>query len=290
MSEQQTFKRYEIKYLLTQEEKRKLLFEMEEYMCADIHGRSTIFSLYCDTPDFLLARRSMEHPLYKEKFRLRSYGVASHTTPVFIELKKKYNAVVYKRRIVLPENAAMHYVQEDILPELSEDALATDRQIFREIHYSHTHYMDLKPRILLSYERDAFYAKDDPEFRVTFDQNILWRDTDVNLTTGVYGQPLLGEEQSLMEVKAGGAIPLWFVHLLTSFHLYKTTFSKYGSAYQQLLTTNASQNAKENTHYDNIISGDFRFHPDDNHFRSNISAMRVHLPSDRCFSGSNVCV
>ena len=127
MADQMIFKRCEIKYMLdvTQAELLKKL--MDQYMVADEHGVSTICSLYFDTPDHLLIRRSMEHPVYKEKLRLRSYGTADKDTTVFVELKKKYESVVYKRRIAMSEAEAERY--------LSTHEKVKDTQITREIDY-----------------------------------------------------------------------------------------------------------------------------------------------------------
>lgn len=225
MSDQMIFKRYEIKYLLTREQQLRIKDAFAGRMKADIHGKSTILSLYFDTPDDLLIRRSLDKPLYKEKLRLRSYGVATADTTVFVELKKKYQSIVYKRRIGMTEEEASRY--------LLNHEQVTDTQISREIDYCLGHYPALAPRMLLSYEREAYYAVDDPEFRITFDEQILWRDHEINLTSGIGGTAVLPEDTILMEVKTAGAIPLWLVHLLSEEHIYKTSFSKYGTAWRQ---------------------------------------------------------
>lgn len=204
----------------------KLIKIMSEHMIADVHGRSTVCSLYFDTPDYLLIRRSMDHPIYKEKIRLRSYGVADADTQVFVELKKKFNSVVYKRRISMTEKQSQEY--------LTEHKKIMDTQISREIDYCMRMYKGLAPSVMLSYEREAFYAKDDHEFRVTFDRNILWRDYDLSLCKGIYGAPILRQGQVLMEVKTAGAIPRWMVDFLTENRIYKTSFSKYGTAYSTI--------------------------------------------------------
>ncbi|MCM1107160.1 MAG: polyphosphate polymerase domain-containing protein [Blautia sp.] len=225
MNEQLIFKRYEMKYLLTREQEALLKQAMQEHMVPDVHGKSTILSLYFDTPNYLLARRSMEHPLYKEKLRLRSYGLADADSDVFMELKKKYDSVVYKRRTAMTEEAAKSCLLGDS---------PADTQIAREIEYCISHYAPLAPKVLISYERESYYGKSDMEFRVTFDRNILWRDSDVNLTAGIYGAPLLADDQVLMELKTGHAIPLWMAQLLSENHIYRTSFSKYGRAYAAL--------------------------------------------------------
>ena len=225
MNDQMIFKRYEIKYLLTREQQLRIKDAFTGRMKADVHGKSTILSLYFDTPDDLLIRRSLDKPLYKEKLRLRSYGVATADTTVFVELKKKYQSIVYKRRIGMTEEEASRY--------LLKHEQVTDTQISREIDYCMKHYPLLAPRMLLSYEREAYYAIDDPDFRITFDEQILWRDHEVNLTSGIGGTAVLPDDTILMEVKTAGAIPLWLVHLLSEEHIYKTSFSKYGTAWKQ---------------------------------------------------------
>ena len=83
-------------------------------------------------------------------------------------------------------------------------------------------------------EKEALYAKDNHEFRITFDQNILWRNYDLSLCRGIYGEAILAKNKVLMEVKTAGAIPLWMVHFLTENQIYKTSFSKYATAYRTI--------------------------------------------------------
>ncbi len=226
MRNQMVFKRYELKYLLTKKQAEQIKARMAQEMVADVHGRNTIFSLYYDTPDFLLARRSIEKPIYKEKLRLRSYGVAENDTEVFVEIKKKYKGVVYKRRISMTKKEADRY--------LLQGEKIQDNQISREIDFLIKRYKNLAPGIMLSYEREAYYAKDNHEFRVTFDENILWRREDMDLGKGAFGEEILPEEMTLMEVKTADAIPLWFAKILSDLKIYKTSFSKYGNAYKTI--------------------------------------------------------
>lgn len=226
MDIQNVFQRYEIKYMISKEQQERILRGMETYMEGDAYGRSTICNLYFDTDNYLLIRRSLEHPVYKEKLRLRSYGTAKPDSQVFMELKKKYQSVVYKRRIGITEREAMRCLR-------GEECLV-DTQIGREMDYFLRQYQYPRPAIFLSYEREAFYEKGDRDFRVTFDENILWRDSELSLLEGPYGTPVLDEGQVLMEIKTGAAIPLWMTALLTENHIYKTSFSKYGTVYQNL--------------------------------------------------------
>ncbi len=107
---QTVFKRYELKYLLTAQQKQAVLDAMKGHMELDQYGRTSIRNIYFDTENYRLIRRSIEKPAYKEKLRLRSYRQASADSTVFVELKKKYNSIVYKRRLSLPEKEATQWV------------------------------------------------------------------------------------------------------------------------------------------------------------------------------------
>lgn len=218
------FRRYELKHLISKEQYEELLKRVKEYTTEDEYGESTIFSLYYDTPDRLLIRRSIEHPDYKEKLRVRSYGVAVSDTKVYIELKKKYNGVVYKRRVSMKNDDAIAY--------LSGAEAKKQGQIVEEIDYFKGFYKNIEPAMLLSYDRRALYGKNENGLRITFDRNILYRDTDLNLKSGAYGTQVIDSDQTLMEIKALGSMPLWLVNILSELKIYKTSFSKYGNAYK----------------------------------------------------------
>ncbi len=227
MAIQTVFKRYEIKYIITDEQCEKLKTLFNEYMTGDEYGNSTIRNIYFDTPSYLLIRNSVEKPVYKEKLRLRSYGETTPDSTVFLEVKKKFDGVVYKRRLKLKEKEALDYILNGVkLP---------DSQIFREIDYFVSYYKELIPRVVISYEREAFYSKQDSTFRVTFDKNVLYRQDDLSLESGVYGKCILPKGLVLMEVKTAYAIPLWFTSFLSENKIYKTSFSKYGTAYADIL-------------------------------------------------------
>ena len=228
MAYQSVFQRYEIKYLLTREQKARIVAAMMPYMAPDQYGRTTIRNVYFDTPNYRLIRHSMEKPVYKEKLRIRSYQQARPGSQVFVELKKKYKGIVYKRRLSLPEKDAVDWMAGSQPP--SEDS-----QIRREIDYFLRYYGALRPTVFLSYERQAWYCRDGGDFRVTFDDNILCRRTDLSLESAVGGTPILDEGLVLMEIKCSGGIPLWMTALLREEKLYKTSFSKYGTAYQTLI-------------------------------------------------------
>lgn len=228
MSNQMIFKRYELKYLLSTRQKELLLKAMEPYMALDQYGRTTIRNIYYDTDNFRLVRHSIDHPAYKEKLRVRSYSQAKPEDKVFVELKKKYESVVYKRRMTISDEQASDWLGGRI-------ALPVHSQIAEEVEYFRSYYKTLKPKVFLSYEREAFYSLSGDDFRVTFDENILTRSEELSLGSEIYGTPLLETGLILMEIKTPGGIPLWMTHFLTSQHLYKTSFSKYGTAYEKMI-------------------------------------------------------
>jgi len=227
MGARTVFKRYELKYLLTRDQKDAVSEAMKPHMQPDIYGRTTIRNLYFDTDNYRLIRHSIEKPVYKEKLRIRSYAQADADSPVFVELKKKFDCVVYKRRIEVSEQEAMAW--------LCEGQGCAESQISREIDYFLSYYGSLHPTVFLSYDREAYYNLEEADFRVTFDGNILCRQEDLSLRMDVGGAPLLPEDTCLMEIKCSGGIPLWMTHVLAKEKIYKTSFSKYGTAYEKLI-------------------------------------------------------
>lgn len=228
MAFQTVFKRYELKYILTLEQKKVIQEALMNYMIPDKYGKTVIRNIYYDTDNYLLVRRSIEKPIYKEKLRVRSYCRASDDSTVFVELKKKYNSVVYKRRLSLTNKEAQDWLSGRA--EIKEHT-----QISDEIDYFLSFYNTLHANVFLSYEREAFYSKESADFRVTFDSSILCRQNDLSLDSDVYGTPILPKDKVLMEIKCGGGIPLWMTELLSKERIYKTSFSKYGTAYKTLI-------------------------------------------------------
>lgn len=219
------FKRYELKYLLDPGQYAAVREVMARHTVPDEYGKSTVCNIYYDTPNYRLIRRSIEAPVYKEKLRIRSYGTALPDGRVFVEIKKKYDSVVYKRREAMRLCDALEFVRA---PE-------PHSQIGSEIAYFVGYYRELYPAALISCSREAFFSAADRDLRITFDTDIRWRMEDVDLTLGVGGEPILSDDRILMEIKVAGAIPLWLVEVLSRERIYKISFSKYGRAYTAML-------------------------------------------------------
>lgn len=228
MAYQAVFKRYELKYLLDKEQKTRVVEAIQKNMELDKYGKTTIRNIYFDTDDYRLIRRSIEKPLYKEKIRVRSYSNKNENGIVFVELKKKYKKVVYKRRISMSEKEAMKWLNGEV-------ELENPSQIEKEISYCLSYYKGLRPTLYLAYDREAYFSKDESDFRVTFDENVLCREQDFSLHSATNGIPILGKNQVLMEIKCSGGIPIWMTEILSREKLYKTSFSKYGTAYRTII-------------------------------------------------------
>lgn len=223
---QAVFKRKEVKYLLTEAQLAALRPALETHMEPDAFAHSSISNLYYDTPDFRMLRRSQEKPVYKEKLRLRSYGVPDEETQVFPEIKKKAEGIVYKRRVSMSYGDAIRY--------LSRRRPGEDGQIFQELNWMLLAYGSLAPRIFLSYERDSWKGREDPYLRLTLDREILWRTEALDLRRGAWGEPLLEPNQVLMEVKISNAAPLWLAEALSENGIFPISFSKCGRAFETL--------------------------------------------------------
>ena len=243
---QAVFKRKEIKYLLSSEERNALLPILEAHMEPDAFAHSSISNLYYDTPDFRMVRRSLEKPMYKEKLRLRSYGTPENTSTVFPEIKKKAMGIVYKRRISLPYQEAVSFLSgqqiasTDMCNGTTQQIASTDacdgttRQILHELDWMLASYKDLAPRVFLSYERDSYKGVSDPSLRLTLDQDILFRTDRLDLREGAFGETILLPDQTLMEVKISNAAPLWLAQALSEVGIFPVSFSKYGRAYERI--------------------------------------------------------
>ncbi|MBQ8249278.1 MAG: polyphosphate polymerase domain-containing protein [Clostridia bacterium] len=231
---QTVFRRQEFKYLITHAQKEKLLSLMDKYIVPDEYGRSTVCSIYYDTPTSMLIRRSIESPIYKEKLRVRSYGRVNKDDTVYVEIKKKFKHIVYKRRVGIPLGSAERWLSGDVI-ERAENIKPRTAQIMNEIDFFISRYSPLEPAMFISAEREAFYAANDREFRITFDENILSRSTELSLSSDIYGTPILPDGMVLMELKSGTSLPLPICHALCDEGIFKTKFSKYGTAYKNAL-------------------------------------------------------
>lgn len=220
-------KRYELKYLLDADQTEFLRKRLKGRMEADQYGKTSIASLYYDTPTYQLIRTSVEKPEFKEKIRLRSYGLATEESPVFLELKRKAYGIVYKRRVQTTIPLVKKFFS-------GEGDICAPGQINKEITVFRDHYKTLVPACMIIYDRTAYFEPGG-DLRLTIDENPRYRTNDLTLTKSMDGISLLDEGWTVLEIKVQDAVPLWLCEILSAGGIRKGSFSKYGEAYRQQL-------------------------------------------------------
>lgn len=226
----QSFERYERKYFLTPAQYRLFKERLNLFVKPDDYPTYTLCNIYYDTDDYRLIRASLEKPMYKEKLRVRSYGVPNADSKIFVELKKKYDGVVYKRRIT-----ATPLIARSLLNGFKEAEQTS--QISNEISYFQQFYR-AQPKVFIAYDREAYKGLDDADLRITFDTNMRFRLDNLSLQAGDYGEPIIETDRILMEIKIPGVCPLWLSRMLSEFKIYPTSFSKYGECYKRHILNN----------------------------------------------------
>lgn len=145
------FQRVEEKYVIKKEDKKKLLKVINSYIKEDEYFKSEIHNIYFNTQNNDLIINSLEKPIFKDKFKIRSYGIPKYNDYVFLEMKTKYKGVVGKRRIKIRLNEIDDYL---------ENNKKTDNEILKEIIYYYNYYK-LKKAIYIAYDRESYKGIED---------------------------------------------------------------------------------------------------------------------------------
>ncbi|WP_336775006.1 polyphosphate polymerase domain-containing protein [Paenibacillus sp. MMO-58] len=228
----EVFNRYESKYLMDSQSFHEIYNRLLNYMELDEYNKNNPFysisNLYFDTDQHSIIRNSLAKPKYREKLRLRAYGVPKPDAKVYLELKKKVFGLVNKRRTGLSLDEAYEFVRTGVEPEPKP---YMNKQVIQEIKYFLGRY-ELQPKVYLAYDRIAMFCKNNRDLRITFDTNIRSRRYDLELEAGDHGELLMAKDQWLMEVKAEKTVPVWLAQLLSELGMFRTGFSKYGNEYR----------------------------------------------------------
>ncbi len=265
------FCRYEFKFPVSAGVMDAMLRDLEPFVekdaYANAHGFYCLSSIYFDNDIDQCFHETMNGERYRQKIRLRVYRSAGDMSgasgvdavrdepldddcPAFFEIKSKINGLVMKRRVKMRLADAMAFtaLTQKQLAEGTEARLvltdgnaetlkrfgASNVQILREIQYIILS-KKLRPRNVVSYERLALFAKDDPELRVTFDLNVRTRGDDLDLAAGTQGRLSTPPGTAVLELKTGRKIPLWLVKIAAKYGYRNNTFSKYCSYYVNML-------------------------------------------------------
>lgn len=226
---QSIFSRVEKKYLLDEEKYNLFMKKISKNIVRDKNYHSTICNLYLDTANFDLIKQSIQKPLYREKFRIRSYNVPNLDDSIFFEVKKKYNQVVSKRRIKVKLSSVSDYLYNKKKIDNVEN-----EQILNELEYSVDKYK-LIPKVYIAYERDSYEGAFDKNVRITFDSNLRFRQEDLDLENGCAGKLYFDKPTYIMEIKTLGGMPIWLTSVLSQLEIFPSSFSKYGNIYKKYL-------------------------------------------------------
>jgi len=222
------FERTEKKFWMNTWQYEQIKPVLSEHMEMDKFGHSKIRNIYCDSDDYVLIRKSLEHPKFKEKLRIRSYSGFESDAPVFVEIKRKVLGIGYKRRIEVPFEQA-----KQLLSGKRIDAGNT--QIEHELE-EFIKRCNPKPKVYLTYERTAMTGKDDAALRITLDRDLRYRLYNEKLDFRKEGIPVMEDESMvLMEVKAPGCMPGWLIDILSELRIYQTSFSKIGTCFTKYI-------------------------------------------------------
>lgn len=227
------FRRYEKKFLLTLEQWQSLLPTLESHMDIDPFCLNkqpyNVRTVYFDTDDYDVIRKSLDGPQFKEKLRMRKYGHYDVISDeVYFEIKRKFKGIGTKRRVKCTESEVDSLIKQGTMP-VRTDYYAV--QILNEIGY-YLSVNKVKPAVFISYRRLAYTDRENKQFRLTIDQDILTRRDDFDFSHGPKGRHLIDDNHRLMEVKVGKAMPLWFAQALSEHKIYLTSFSKYGKDFE----------------------------------------------------------
>lgn len=239
----ENFSRYELKFQMSYDTYMQFKERLGEHLQPDAYGDAegfyTIMNLYFDTYDNFFHRQNQNREPFRQKLRLRTYSIDNLDATCFLEIKKKYKGLVNKRRTVLSLRDAYRFLGLD--EALEEEAVAnggsidtespivvSNKQIFNEVSFF-ADFFKVTPRMVLAYDRRAFFDAVDDSVRVTFDRNIRYRTTDLRLEHGSYGECFVDKDIVLMELKVEKSVPMWMVELLNEFGLFKKKFSKYST-------------------------------------------------------------
>lgn len=228
----EVFNRIEKKYLISEDIYDKFYEAIKDYMDVDEFCQNgkfySINNIYFDTDANDLIRTSLDKPVYKEKLRLRSYGVPKLEDKVFLEIKKKYRGIVNKRRTILTLQQAYDFLFDGIIPSEGD---YLNEQVIKELDFFMKFYSP-KAKLFLAYDRMAMFGKEDNDLRITFDRNIRTRRDNLRLEKGDEGSQLLEKGMVLLEIKTPTSFPLWLTSILTENDMKGVSFSKYGTEYK----------------------------------------------------------
>jgi len=238
--------RHEEKYVLDFVTYFKILKELKVLFKGDSYGDKTgkykVISLYYDTTNLDFFWEKVDGEEIRSKLRLRTYvpnspdkAKNSKKNPLFLEIKKKKNCNVFKKRINIDIDFAEKFINNPFFDTKFINSLSeNDKKALGEIAYLKSK-LALRPMLLVYYDRQAFVSKDNLNVRVTFDTNIRYREKDLSLRTRPSDKHILHPSLAVMEIKYSNYLPLAIVQILQKYKCESHPFSKYCNGINNLV-------------------------------------------------------
>jgi hypothetical protein len=223
-----SFNRYEMKYELALESAQRLTEDLLRHCDPDPHSGDAgydVYSLYWDSPQLGCFWEKLDGEKYRRKLRFRRYGTGD---AAFVEIKQRLDRTVQKRRVLWPlERVRRVFESGSVGSELADD----ERDAVAQEALFLCHRLRLEPKMAVRYRRRAYFAKFEPDLRVTFDSRLQFDahalDIGEPFETGRY---LLAPDRSILEIKFNHRVPHWLIALVQKHNLELRRFSKYCAA------------------------------------------------------------
>lgn len=190
-------------------------------------GNYKIVSLYFDSDDHIIYNQTLNNSRFRQKLRLRIYENATLDDDAFLEIKQKYNRVVNKRRTTLKLRDVYDYLEKSNFQTIN----VSNSQIMSEID-SFKNLYQLRPELIISYERQALIGIEDPDLRITFDYNLRCRKDTLRIENGSQGMNFVDPNLVILEVKVSHSVPLWLSRLLSHHACLRKSVSKYCTSFE----------------------------------------------------------
>jgi len=220
------FRRFEFKYFLNKDIADHIIPELLNYMNWDSYAEKKEYyecnSLYMDNYNLKCYHEKIDGLLNRKKLRIRSYKKKyAAEDNLFFELKRKSGEIVLKDRVVIPGKYLSEFIKNPFSLLQNKNF---DKNFFNEFIYEYTNYV-MQPKLLVSYKRKPFFAKNNNSFRVTFDYDLKFANANESNYDVEYKK--LNEDFVVMEVKFNGNCPQWFHNIINDYYLERTDSCKY---------------------------------------------------------------
>ena len=220
-----TFNRFELKYLLPHKQAREFVRAISGHVHTDDNAQHDGFykvaSLYYDSPGLLCYWEKLDGEKYRRKVRVRTYGV--EPKDAFVEIKQRYNLSVQKRRCRLPIDVAQDTMADIVRGTYRGGADPVSDEVFLL-----TQRYRYEPKLIISYNRMAFFDDYKSDLRITLDRNIRARSLSLDLTKDrLRGHHAIPPTIVLLEVKFNEVMPRWLCTTLNAFDAQIQRVSKY---------------------------------------------------------------